>query len=249
MITTNAPQPVAAPSQPRPAVSRYTLNFGVALATVTVAALLLAFFASEFRPSGTTAIPASWSQSYHADLTTTNDGAWDETHGCKLTALGLDANAPGSSDALCGFQPSVSSSVTGAGFYFVTKVAPAAQVPSFARAMLSVGDLTSDNPPAASILFFVIGQDGSYTLCDGACSARGSAIYQSGGLAAWHGDAQVPNTIAVKVAPFHDVVTFYVNGQEVATVHPQLGPQPAIALGAPAGSEAIFTSATLYSGQ
>lgn len=245
MTTTEAPQPVATPRQTRLTANRYTLIFSATLAAVTVVALLLAFFASDFRPSGSAALPTSWSRAYNADLTSTNDGQWDETQGCRLTTLGLDADATGSPDAICAFQPSVKGSATQTGFYFEAKVAPAANIPSFARAMLSVGDLSNPN----AILRFAIGQDGNYILCDGDCSLTGSDIYLHGGLAAWHGDAQVPNTIAVKATPAHDALTFYVNGQEVVTVHPALGPQPAIALGAPSGSEAIFTSATLYTGQ
>lgn len=245
MTTTEAPRPVATPRQTRPVANRYTLIFGATLTAVTVVALLLAFFASDFRPSGSAAIPTSWSRTYNVDLTATNDGQWDQTQGCQLTALGLDANAADSSGAVCAFQPSMKGSATQSGFYFEAKVAPANKVPSFARAMLSVGD--PSNPDAT--LRFIIGQDGNYTLCDGACSPSNSDIYLHSGLAAWHGDALVANTIAVRVSPAHDTATFYVNGQEVATVQPQLDQQPAIALGAPSGSEAIYTSATLYTGQ
>jgi hypothetical protein len=249
MITTEAPRNANAPSQPRSGASRYTRIFAIALSVVTIAALAVAYFSSDFHQSGSSALPASWSQAYSADLTTTNDGAWDESQGCRLTALGLDAAAPSATDALCVFQPSVNGSVTSAGFFFTAKLAPAANVPSFARAILSIGPIDAASASASASVRFTVGQDGSYTLCDGVCGATGGGIYLHGGLASWHGDALVPNTIAVKVTPTHDTLTIFANGQEVATVNPQLGAQPAIVLGAPAGSEAIFSQATLYTGQ
>lgn len=248
MITSEAPQNTSAPSQPRPAPSRYTRIFAIALSVVTIAALAVAYFSSDFRQSGSSALPASWSQAYNADLTTTNDGAWDESQGCRYTALGLDADAQDSSDALCAFQPSVKDSVTSAGFFFTAKLAPAANVPTFARAMLRVGAINGVNTPDSSIVQFTIGQDGSYALCDSACDQTTRTFYLHGSLASWHGDALVANTIAVKVTPAHDALTFFVNGQEVATIDIQIGPQPIITVGAPAGSEAIFTNATLYTG-
>jgi hypothetical protein len=254
--TTNPPSTPATdgasatqPITPRPGASRYSLIFGVALTVVTLLALVVAFLSSNFRPRASTALPASWTQFYSADLTGSDTGAWDETQGCSMTALGLDAAPTASGDAICGFTPSVKQSVTSNGFYFVTTLAPAAQVPSFARAIISIGDINTSDPSASNVISFIVGQDGSYVLCDSACSQLNSNIYQSGGLAAWHGDALVANTVAIKVSPDHSALTIYVNDQEVATVDPQFGPQPAIALGAPIGDEAIFTHAALYVGQ
>lgn len=248
MITSEAPQNASAPSQPRPIASRYTRIFAITLSVATVAALVIAYFSSDFRQSGASALPASWSKTYSVDLTETNDGAWDESQGCKVTALGLDANAPGSSDAVCAFQPSVNGSATSAGFFITAKLAPAANVQSFARATLSVGAINSPNTPNSSVVQFTIGQDGSYALCDSGCDQNTRTFYLHGSLASWHGDALVANTIAVKVTPAHDALTFFVNEQEVATIDIQIGPHPIIAVGAPAGSEAIFTNATLYTG-
>lgn len=254
--TTNPPSAPATtgasatqPITPRPGASRYSLIFGVALTVVTLLALVVAFLSSNFRPRASNALPTSWTQFYSANLTGSDTGAWDETQGCSMTALGLDATPTTSDDAICGFTPSVKQSVTSNGFYFVTTLAPAAQVPSFARAIISVGDINTSDPSASNVISFIVGQDGSYVLCDSACSQLNSNIYQSGGLAAWHGDALVANTVAIKVSPDHSALTIYVNDQEVATVDPQFGPQPAIALGAPIGDEAIFTHAALYVGQ
>jgi len=243
---TQAPEARETRSFGKVGANRYTLIFGVALAAVTIIALLLAFFSSDFRPRASQALPASWTQAYNADLTGSDTGAWDETQGCSLTRIGLDASPTDTSDAQCAFIPSIRQSVTAQGFYFVTQLAPAANVNAFARSVISVGDISGTGGAA---IHFIIGQDGSYTLCDGDCLLGSSAIYEHGGLAAWHGDALVANTVAIKVTPDHSALSVYVNDQEVATVTPQLGPQPAIALGAPAGDEAIFTHATLYTGQ
>ncbi len=256
MITSDMPNSAGAPNETepttvgmRPTSRRYSMIFAIALTVVTLVALIVAFLSSDFRQRGSSALPSGWTQTYNADLTSTDDGQWDETQGCDINALGLDANATGNSDAQCAFRPSVQGNVTSAGFYFVTQLAPAAKVPSFARSIVSVGALGDINAPAGSVVHFIVGQDGSYTLCDGVCSQGVSSIYLHGGLASWHGDALVANTIAVKVTPDHSTLTVFVNDQEVATVTPQLGPQPVIAVGAPADSEAIFTHATLYTGQ
>lgn len=255
--TTNPPSAPATtgasatqPTTPRPGVSsRYSLIFGVALTVVTLLALVVAFLSSNFRPRASSALPTSWTQFYSADLTGSDTGAWDETQGCSMTRLGLDANPSASDDAICAFTPSVKQTVTSNGFYFAATLAPAAQVSSFARAIISIGDISASDPSGSDAINFIVGQDGSYVLCDSACSQLNSRIYQTGGLAAWHGDALVANTIAIKVSPDHSTLTVYVNDQEVATVDPQFGPQPAIALGAPIGNEAIFTHAALYVGQ
>jgi hypothetical protein len=242
----SATQPIAR----RAGASRYSLIFGVALTVVTVLALIVAFLSSNFRPRASNALPASWTQVYSADLTGSDTGAWDETQNCSMTALGLDADPTESDGAICAFTPSIKQSVTANGFYFVTTLAPASHVVSnFARAVISIGDISASDPSGSDAINFVVGQDGSYVLCDSACSQFSSSIYESGGLAAWHGDALVANTVAIKVSPDHNTLTVYVNDQEVATVAPQLGPQPAIALGAPIGDEAIFTHAALYVGQ
>lgn len=242
-MPSHAPQPATQPSR------RYRMIFGGALAVLTLVALILAYASSDFRPSGASAIPSTWKQVYSADLTSASDDAWNQTKVCQLGADGLDAKASKSTEAMCVFQPSAQSSATSAGFYFETTLAPAAKVPAFVRSVVSVGDLSEANAPSGSVVSFIVGQDGSYTLCDNDCSSSNSDIYLHGGLAAWHGNALLTNTIAMKVSPDHSTLTVYVNGQEVATVNPKLGPQPAIAVGAVADSEAIFTHASLYTGQ
>jgi hypothetical protein len=250
--TTNPPTaPGATPTQPslRVASRRYSLIVGVTLTVVTLIALIVAFFSSDFRPRASNALPSTWTQAYDADLTASDTGVWDETQGCSMTALGLDASATDSSNGQCVFTPSTQQNVTANGFYLVTELAPAAKVPAFARSVISIGDVSNPDAFNGAVVHFIVGQDGSYILCDGVCSQVDSAIYLHGGLAAWHGDALVANTVAVKVSPDHSALTVYVNDQEVATVAPQFGPQPGIAVGTVSGSEAIFTHATLYTGQ
>jgi hypothetical protein len=252
MISSDATNQPQSPAAAR--TTRYTMIFGAVMVVVTLFALIIAFFSSDFRPRGSTAVPASWTQAYNADLTGVNDGKWDETHGCSFTALGLDASASNSSvnatsAAQCVFQPSVNGNVTAAGFYFEARLAPAARTPAFARSVISIGAAADPSASNSSVVHFIIAQDGVYTLCDGACTQTGSAIYLHGGLASWHGNALLGNTVAIKVSPDHTSLTVFVNDQQVATVSPQFGAQPAIAVGTTTDSEAIFTHATLYIGQ
>lgn len=257
MITSETPGAPIAPSQSQASNAhntaqpsrRYRMIFGGAMAVATLIALVVAYASSDFRPSGSSAIPSTWKQVYSADLTSVDDGAWNVTESCRRDALGLDATGGDTTDALCVFQPSVQSSVTRSGFYFEITLAPAANVNAFVRSVVSVGDVTNDNPPNGSVVNFIVGQDGSYTLCDNPCGASDSSIYQHGGLAAWHGNALIANTVAMKLSPDHSTLTVYVNGQEVATVSPQPGAQPVIAVGTTSGSEAVFTRAALYTGQ
>lgn len=261
MIFSETPyqQSAPAPSQPtqppmdagnaKPASPRYNTIFSGALIAVTVLALIVAFFSSNFRQTGSQALPSTWSKVYSADLTATNADSWDQTQGCSISGSGLDASAPDTSDALCAFKPSVQTSITSAGFYFVTQLAPASNVSAFARSVISIGDISYSSGSGSATVRFIIGQDGAYVLCDGDCSQTNSSIYLHGGLASWHGDALVANTVAVKVSPDHSALTVFVNDQQVATVAPQLGPQPAIAVGAASSSEALYTRAALYTGQ
>ncbi len=229
-------------------MSRYSMTFGVTLVGVTLVALILAFFSSDFQPQGAHAVPASWSQVYNADLTGMNDNAWDETNGCSFTALGLDAISTGATPGQCVFQPSVKQSVTAHGFFFQTQLAPAAKISGFARYAISVGAVGDASAADGALIHFIVGQDGKYVLCDGVCAQGTSAIYEQGGLAAWHGNALLTNTLAIKVSPDHTTLTVYVNDQQIASVSTQLGPTPTIAVGTVNNSEAIFTHATLYAG-
>lgn len=237
---------------PGPATrSRYALIFGVTCAVLTVAALVLAFAASNFSPRAADAVPSSWSQTYNADLTSGDDGSWSQDHGCATDALGLDADATNASSATCVFEPSVKQNVTGGGFYFEARLAPAAKIPAYAQAGVFVGD-PSATATSGEVVRFYVDQQGAYIFCDGSCGlSGGSGMYRSGSVGAWHGNAYLANTIGMKVAADHQTVTVFVNGQQVASTYlaASLSAQPVIAVGAPGGDEAVFTHATLYSGQ
>ncbi len=246
-----AQQPYAQPpAQPAVAAKtndrRYQLIFGAVLVALTVLALALAAIAPDLGPTASRSAPAGWEPVYQRDLTTADSAAWDLTQGCVFTDQGLDASASSSSAAICTFTPAGSGGATAQGFYFELGLAPAARVSSFQRAMLLVGDSTKQS---GNVLTFEVDQQGHYVLCDSICSATGQGLYISGGTAAWHGDAFVANTISIEVSPDHTREIFYVNGQQVATASVDMGAQPALAGGAPSGSEAIFTRATLSTGQ
>jgi hypothetical protein len=254
--TPQSPAPSMPPTdtveQERATGRRYRIIFGAVCAALTVLALVLAIVAPDLRPNASQSIPAGWTQVYAGDLTapTADDfKAWDVASGCAFYSLdpkGLNATASDSNAAICGFTPPGSGSATAQGFYFEVGLAPAWRVPLFQRALLLVGDPTSRS---GTVLMFEIDQQGAYTLCQTPCSTTGGGIIASGGTAAWHGDAYVANTIAVKVSADHTEETFYVNGQQVATASITLSAQPALATGAPSGSGAIFTRATLATGQ
>jgi len=248
-----AQQPYAQPGEAAKTNGRrYQLIFGSALIALTVLALALAAIAPGLNAPSSSAVPANWQPVYESNLTaaTPNDyKVWDLTKGCSFYSNGLYADASQSSSssaAICEFTPAGSGGVTGKGFYFELGLAPAWQVSAYQRAMLLIGDFTKQS---GNQLVFEVDQMGHYVLCDGSCSTTDQGLYISGGTAAWHGDAYVANTISIQVSPDHMREIFYVNGQQVATASLDMGAQPALALGAPSGSEAIFTRATLSTGQ
>lgn len=244
------PQPSAPPTESAERAQasgrRYQIIFGAVFAGLTVLALALAAIAPDLRPTASQSNTAGWAPVYQHDLTTADSAAWDITHGCAFTRQGLDASASDSDAAICDFMPAGSGGATTQGFYFELGLAPAQKVPVFQEAMLLVGAPSGQSGDA---LAFEIGQDGRYVLCDTTCSSTGGGLYITSGTAAWHGNDFVANTIAVKVSADHSHETFYVNGQEVATASVDMGSQPALAAGAPSGSEVIFTHATLTTGQ
>lgn len=237
--------PAGANEQARAKGRRYQIIFGAVFAGLTVLALVIAALAPSLRPTASGTLPAGWTPVYQHDLTVADNAAWDLTKGCAFNEAGLDASATGSSATICDFMSAGAGGATTQGFYFEAEIAPAATVPAFERALLLVGVTSNQSGDA---LAFEVDQQGRYVLCDTSC-APGRGIYISGGTAAWHGDAFVANTFAVRVSPDHTHETFFVNGQQVATATANLGAQPALALGAPSGSDALFTRATLSTGQ
>lgn len=228
---------------------RYPMIFGIVFAVVTALALALAAIAPDLSQGASQSASAHWAPVYQRDLTTADTSAWDITHGCVFTGQGLDANSSTSDAAICTFMPAGAGGATTSGFYFEVKLAPASQI-SFnqraQRALLLVGDSTSQTGNA---LAFEIDTQGRYLICDSDCSATSRSTYISSGTAAWHADDLVANTIAIEVSADHAHEIFYVNGQRIARVSVDMGAQPALAAGAPSGSEAVYTYATLTTGQ
>jgi hypothetical protein len=233
---------------------RYQIIAGAVIGGLTILALALAAIAPSLTPSGSTPVPAGWQAVYQSNLaaaSTKDYQAWDVSKGCSFYSTGLDANGSNgaggaSGSAVCAFAPAKVGGDTSQGFYFEVGLAPAASVSSFQQSALAIGDVSSSS---AQGVFFEVDQSGRYLICDSACSPRSGGVYVTGGTAAYHGDAYVANTIAVRVWPNHNEETFYINGQQVADVSVDLGLQPALAAGAPSGSETIFTSARLSTGQ
>ena len=232
---------------------RYQIITGAVIASLTVLALALAAIAPSLTPAAGATIPATWQQVYQSNLAAASAKdyqAWDVSNGCSFYSTGLDANGTTGSggannNATCIFSPDKVGADTTQGFYFEVGLAPAASVSSFQQSVLLVGDISGAN---AKGLTFEVDQSGRYLLCGAGCSAR-TGVYLSGGTAAYHGDAFVANSIAVRVWPNHNEETFYINGQQVADVSVDVGLQPVLAAGAPSGSETIFTSARLSTGQ
>lgn len=241
--TLNAAEMAAARARGR----RYQIIFASVTGAVTLLALLLAIVAPDLSLMAGALTPAGWRSVYQSDLTapTAKDyQAWDLTRGCAFYTTGLDANGADSAgnssgDATCVFKPSGVGADTSQGFSLELTLAPAANVASFQESSLMLGDRASST---ANGLYFVVGQDGRYLICDATCRSGQGTIYISGATAAWHGDAWVANSIAARVSADHSEETFYINGQQVADVTLDLGAQPRLAVGAPGGSETIFTA-------
>ncbi len=225
--------------------SRYPMVFGIVFAVLTALALALAAIAPDLSQGASQSTSAHWAPVYQRDLTTADTSAWDITHGCVFTGKGLDANSSTSDAAICTFMPAGAGGATASGFYFEVKLAPASKIPLYQRALLLVGDSTSST---GNVIAFEIDQQGHYVACDSKCLATGHGA-NSSSTAAWHTDGDVANTIAVEVSADHAHEIFYVNGQRVATMSQDVGAQPALAAGAPSGYEAVFTYATLTTGQ
>jgi hypothetical protein len=219
---------------------------------VTLLALVLAIIAPDMGLMAGGLTPAGWQSAYHSDLTTptANDyRAWDVSQGCSFYSTGLDANGANgagdsSGDAICAFKPSSVGADISQGFSLDLTLAPAANVSSFQESVLALGDLSS---ATSSGLWFAVGQDGKFIICDAICRA-GQGVYIQGASSAWHEDAFVANSFAARVSANHNDETFYINGQQVAEVSLDLGAQPALAVGAPGGSETIFTAVRLSTG-
>lgn len=229
--------PPDAPTPPRQG-RWFVAAFGVLLALVTVGALALAAYA----PSTVTPLrgPSTWTQVYSQTLSQAG-GEWDTANGCSVDAHGLYA----ASRAACAFIPSQQHDLTSQGFFFTVTVAPAGDVPQEEQAAIGLGD----------DLQMLVDQSGAYTLYYNACPTDSPAGIPSntqptdvGEVPALHTDPLVANTLSVLYDASARTFTFAANGQPFLTQQVCLNqPSEALALGAPDGGVALYTSATLKS--
>lgn len=215
----------------------YPLIFGITSAAITLVAVALAVIAPLF---SSVADPLSdgWQKVYDSNSQPFSAGAWDESDGCSVTPDGLHAG----SRAHCTFKPSLSSNLTGSGFVIDVTVAPPGAVESEQIPVMYITDG----------VFVGIDQSGSYALCVHTCDPQASnGIAVTGQADDWHAATNVENTIAVRVTAMGTTNTlqFFTNGQYTASIDLSGVSlySASIALGADDASEAIFTSAAIYS--
>jgi len=232
----NTPQTGARMKRP----GLYALIFGGVLAVVMLAAIALAAVAPTLAPNASTAVPPGWSRIYNGDLTQSADG-WNTQHGCSSTNSGLFVQGDAQNGAICQYQPGASSSIASKGFVIEVTVAPASQTDQQEIPLIYIG-----NSSAARVTF---DQQGAYVICDAACvSTASDALFIQGTTSAWHTDPYVANTITVRLDADGTTLTVYANGEQIATGTVNVDPNPAIAIGADANGQALFTHVTIYSG-
>ena len=221
----------------------YALIFGVTLTVLLVAVIALAAVAPSLRTSETGAIPQGWTRVYDANLTTGNDGRWDQSNGCSSQPDGLEAGGPtsDSTGGVCIFEPSATTDLTSQGFLLNVTLAAPNNVPGDQQPVINVGATT----------YVTVNQQGTYDICASQCdTTTPGSIYATGSTSAWHEDGFVGNTIGVELSADGSTLTLFVNGVEVTSVSISVtsSSPTVIAIGALQGAQAIFTHATLYSG-
>lgn len=236
------PAPVTSEEGPAPRApkgivpNRYALIVAVVIVTITVAAMVLAVIGPALVPSASSAIPSGWAKVYDANLT--DDGNWLTPVGCSFTTNGLDVQAPSTPAASgCAFSPSQNGDLTSQGVLVRVALAPAASV-------------RGNQVPAITLNFegapvtFSINQEGQFELC----LPDGSLTCHSDATVAWHEDGFVANTMALRYV--NGIVTGYANDQQIIerSVNVLGLGRATISLAATRGNEALFTHATIYSG-
>ena len=236
------PTPVTSEEGPAPraprglAPTRYALVVAIVVVAITVAAMVLAVIGPALASSASSPIPSGWAKIYDASLS--DDGNWLTPVGCSFTASGLDAQAPSTPAAPgCTFGPSQNGDLTSQGVLVQVALAPAAsvrgnQVPQIA--------LNFEGAPVT----FSINQEGQFELC----LPDGSLTCPSDATVAWHEDGFVANTMALRYV--NGIVTGYANDQQIIerSVNVLGLGRATISLAATRGNEALFTHATIYSG-
>lgn len=223
---------------------RFGLIFGVSVAVVTLAAILLAVVAPSFatRP---TVESSSWTVVYSGNPA--SDPGWMQNPGpCAMRGDGLLARGPGVSSAvdvlssLCVYGPTQGRSLLGQGFTLDLTVAPGANVSTEQRPAVFIGDPSSGDGVLAEI-----GQGGGlgavYLLCDAAGNCSSTPTI------AWHTDGFVTNAFSLRYTPTAagGTVALYGNGQQVAAIQTALPFNSALAIGAGSDASALYTGFTL----
>lgn len=234
------PAPVTSEEGPAPraprglAPNRYALIVAIVIVAITVTAMVLAVIGPALASSASSAIPGGWTKVYDANLT--DDGNWLTPVGCSFTATGLDAQAPSTPAASgCTFSSSQNGDLTSQGVLVRVALAPAASV-------------RGNQVPAITLDFqgapvtFSINQEGQFDLC----LPDGSLTCHSDETVAWHEDGFVANTIALRYV--NGIVTGYANDQQIIERSVNVSGRATISLAATRGNEALFTHATIYSG-
>lgn len=216
-------------------MGRYSLVFAVVTVAVTLAAVCLAILGPALAQHLTTG-PGGSGLTQVFDTRLTDGTDWDNTNGCAFSPAGLDVSSS-AGYTLCQYQPSVSNDLTSEGFWFQVTVAPAASIQGQETAAISAG--------GANV---VLTQQGSFTVCEASQQLCGvGATTASGSTDAWHTDAYVANTIAIRYIKDTSSLTVYVNGQQIAAL-PASAISGPVVLGTTPGAEALYTHAVLYSG-
>ena len=237
-----APRPIPTEEQPLAESarglwpSRFGKVFGVGAIALTLAGLLLAGLAPQLASHAPSGAPAGWTTLY--DGTPSDSAGWDAAAGCTFSHSGLDVVGADGSNG-CGYVPSQQHDLLSQGFELSVALAPdgAVKLAQDPQIALTGG---------GSALYIVLNQAGEYIMCEDQCQP-GGGVYVVGLSDSWHTDGYTPNSITLRYLPADDSLTLYTDSQEVRSLHVSLPVQPALALGADSGGEAMYTHATLYS--
>lgn len=235
--------PTQPPSEPEPVSStphglwpdRFSLVFAGVTLVVTLCAVALGAIAPAFSSRQASIAPAGWTKSPDGPIR--DDGTWGSGSGCSFTAAGLDVQGSDRA-AVCAFTPSQHVDLTSQGFALEVRLAPASQVQGNQRALFAVGG-------DADGAFVTVDQNGMYTMCR--YSSEQTCLPNS--MVAWHGNSYVSNTLAVRYLPDTGgggSLALFANGEYVDTLAVDLNPGAEFGIGAEAGSEALYTHATVY---
>lgn len=227
------PQPPRSPSERpgKPGAARIRTVVIGALAVVLTGAAIAAAAAGAFA-SQTVPPPTSGGlQPIYSQQLANDTANWQ---GCSFQQGGLFADGSSADGAICTFVPSTQHDYLSQGFQLSAVLAPAEDVAAQEQGMIALG-----RGSGADELF--VSQMGNYELTDGGTSplARGATI-------AWHTDGSLSNTITLHFDGASDLLDLYINGQHVFQHTLTLDQGTAVSLGAPSGTQALFTSFALY---